>query len=636
MKRSFLLLLICAATFALYWPGTNGGFRFDDHPNIVQNSSLHIDAIRADTLAAAAMSGNSSVLKRPISMLSFGINHAFSGLNPLPYKITNIFLHCLNLVLVFMLTTVVARHTITQEQNRDRFWIPVAVTACWALSPINLTSVLYVVQRMASLSAFFSLAAVVVYAWTRPLFMQNRLKGLAGISCVSMLIVLSILAKETGVLTVLYLFAYEMIIFRSEFLQKRNITLIGFFSLALLLPAILCIAYTAMNPYWILNNYEQSEFTLIQRLLTEARVTWLYVFWTLIPIESNLALFHDDITYSNSLFTPLSTVTAIAGHVLLMGTSIYWYLKKKNPLFVFGIALFYAAHLLESTILALELVHEHRNYVAGVGLWLAVCSLLFSLPAKAEKALFIALPMYVLLTAFALFQRASNWGNDYQITHTEAHNHPNSYSANYELGRLYAGYFEEQGKQEDLERAIALMQKAASLDPGRADALLAILMIQARNGIPKDAASITELIKRVGSGPFYASYAGWMTSLVTCTNRKICEIDTDTMKDILVAAIGNKNIHNAGISKAVALTATANFVAHNGGTYQNALELSLEAQSAAPTEIRFVFNLISLASANNDKPMALKWIGIAEQKDAFGAYTKQISEFKRQIEDLHQ
>ena len=47
-------------------------------------------------------------------------------------------------------------------------------------------------------------------------------------------------------------------------------------------------------------------------------------------------------------------------------------LRRQRPLVALGIAWFFAAQLLTATVVPLELVFEHRNYFASLGICLAV------------------------------------------------------------------------------------------------------------------------------------------------------------------------------------------------------------------------------------------------------------------------
>src|SRR5687768_5829805 len=81
MSARWWLPAVCLLVAAVYWAGLGGGFVFDDFPNIVDNTALHVDwrSTWAQWLAAI-FSSPSKVLVRPLAMLTFAINYASTGL----------------------------------------------------------------------------------------------------------------------------------------------------------------------------------------------------------------------------------------------------------------------------------------------------------------------------------------------------------------------------------------------------------------------------------------------------------------------------------------------------------------------------------------------------------------------------
>jgi len=77
-------------------------------------------------------------------------------------------------------------------------------------------------------------------------------------------------------------------------------------------------------------------------------------------------------------------IPALAWHALLRGfAALYSY---RRPLLAFGIVFFYIGNLVESTVIMLELVHEHRMYLPSIGFYLALVLLAYEafFPAREE------------------------------------------------------------------------------------------------------------------------------------------------------------------------------------------------------------------------------------------------------------
>ena len=94
MSARWFLLLALAATLALYAKGLDGPFLFDDHIHITQNNWVKIESLGWPDLAQAWNSSFSNFPSdRPLSQLTFGINHALNGLDPWAFKTTNLAIH---------------------------------------------------------------------------------------------------------------------------------------------------------------------------------------------------------------------------------------------------------------------------------------------------------------------------------------------------------------------------------------------------------------------------------------------------------------------------------------------------------------------------------------------------------------
>jgi len=312
------LLLSLAATFLIYQRGLSGAFVFDDGPNIIHNSGIAINDLKLPTLKQAAFSGSSGPMMRPISMLSFAANYYATGLNPYYFKLTNLVIHLFNGIGVFALTALLLSF------YRKRFepdlpvtyaqWLSLAVATAWLLHPLNLTSVLYIVQRMTSLSAFFSIWGLVVFVWGRARLHEGKNGVLPILASMLLFTPLAALSKENGLLLPVFMLVAEaaLFIFYAEKPAARRF-LIGFYVLFLAIPAAAAIIYGAMHLDDLLAGYRTRGFTLPERVMTEARVVWFYIWQILLPSNAQMGLHHDDIAVSRGLFQPVSTALSLAG-----------------------------------------------------------------------------------------------------------------------------------------------------------------------------------------------------------------------------------------------------------------------------------------------------------------------------------
>jgi protein O-mannosyl-transferase len=114
-------------------------------------------------------------------------------------------------------------------------------------------------------------------------------------------------------------------------------------------------------------------FSPIERLLTQGRVLFLYVSLLLYPIPSRLMFLHD-IEISRTLFTPWTTLAAIVAIFLCLLFAAFR--SKKYPLLSFAILFFILNHLVEGTVIPLELIYEHRNYIPSMFFFVPIAVLM--------------------------------------------------------------------------------------------------------------------------------------------------------------------------------------------------------------------------------------------------------------------
>jgi len=283
------------------------------------------------------------------------------------------------------------------------------------------------------------LAGLLLYLRLRTFPPQSKgLKWLAW-SGVPLLWLLGFLGKETAILAPLFALLIEIFILRrpSEHGQRTNhkrYLLIGIGLFTLLAGWVMF--YVGVHAFTT-EAFRYRNFTMYERVLTELRVLWFYLQLIVLPMPSDFGLFHDDFSISRGWFSPWTTTLAAIGWITVLGALLKY--GRRWPLIGFGIAWFLVGHLLESTILALELVHEHRNYLPVFGILLAVGEAGRRIGQKylSHMSLLkwagVLLPLSVLIFNLAL--RSYAYGEPVRLAQIEAANHPNSARAQYEAGR---------------------------------------------------------------------------------------------------------------------------------------------------------------------------------------------------------
>ena len=507
--KPVVLLCILAITLACYLPGLTGHFVFDDGINIGKNPYLRIDSLDFSTLWQAASSGGSSPLGRPLSMASFAVNYYVSGMDAYYFKLVNLGIHLVNGALVFLLARLLlGLHLRVRGAADDNMaaWVALAVAALWLLHPFNLTGVLYVVQRMTSLAALFTLAGLALYLHGRKKLLDGNKKGfIAIVAAIFVFTPLAALCKENGVLLPLLILVTEATLLRwsapDQGIRRMLIVIVG---LPVVLMLLLGMFVFLKNPDLILGGYAWRDFSLTERLMTEARVLWFYLNMIVLPGMGEMGLHHDDILISRSLFSPWTTLPAIAGLLLLAAGAFA--LRNRQPLLTFGIVFFFAGHAMESTIIPLELAFEHRNYLPmfGILLPLAYYALNSRLHVSSVRVRRIAFLLLIILFAGLTASRAQQWGDTLQMRMLEVERHPRSVRAHPDLPSLY-NYLPPTSNEDAIDlynKALFHYRQAADNAPTSISGLLGMLAVNAQRRLPLDEALLAELEQRLATVPF--------------------------------------------------------------------------------------------------------------------------------------
>lgn len=460
-----------------YAPGLHGPFVFDDIVNITENPAIRITSISPRSLASSASLDEQPFLGRALARISFASNYYLAGgkLSPYAFKATNLIIHIANSWLVYLLVFLLFKQLKRRNGNpyteKYHQWLPCLTAAIWAIHPLQLTSVLYVVQRMTSLSAFFVLAGLIVALLGRQRLQDGRQYGLTVMSAGFLSgLILGSASKENAILLPMFMLLVEWIFFGRATLRQAARVRLRLFYGVMLTPYILGLLWLASDPDIILNSYANREFTFFQRLLTEPRILLYYLELLLIPRVSELSLFHDDIAISINLFSPWTTLPVLAA--LLVNTVFAIFRRKRFPILGFSILWYVLGHSIESGIVGLEIAHEHRNYLPSIGPIIGLSyGLILFYGRLCSAVLPILLSVSIFLSLFvSTYARADTWKSEESIIESMVRHHPASSRSQFMMGELYAG------KKHDPLNALSHYYKAYELAPHETGYLVRIAM----------------------------------------------------------------------------------------------------------------------------------------------------------------
>jgi len=416
----------------VFYPGLLGSFLLDDFANLP--ALKKIEGITDwENILSFILSGESGPSGRPISLLTFALQASAWPTNPFPFKLVNVLIHFINGFLIYLLVErllIFINFTHNQAKKYSLF-----ITATWLLHPLQISTVFYVVQRMTELSALFTLSGLLIYlkgrTYTEPC--DRNKSYLLMTSGIGIALLLGTLSKENAILACLYIAVIESTLLR-HIPRPRYWSLWA--SIFIALPLIILAAYLLPS---IINhidtNYPNRPFNAFTRLLTESRVVTEYLKNFFIPQPSQIGIFHSDYTVSQNLFNPVSTL--FSSIFLLSLILIAFVIRKIFPLISFGILWFFAGHLLESSVISLELYFEHRNYIPLLGPVFSLIGVFTyarnflnkkELPIAIKTILAGSVVWIVFLVAITA-NESRLWGNPVLQAASWAEHHPHSYRA---------------------------------------------------------------------------------------------------------------------------------------------------------------------------------------------------------------
>jgi tetratricopeptide (TPR) repeat protein len=579
MFAAFLLTVIC------YWPSLDGPFLFDDIPNLellgdrggLTSTDKYIDFIT---------SAQSSPLGRPLSLASFTLDGQTWPTDARPFRITNLLIHLVNGLLVFFLTRLIFSTVYTRETAGN---LALLCTTLWLLHPLLVSTTAYIVQRMTQLGGLFTLAGLLCYMRGRSYLPTRPQRGWAWIVAgMGICGALALLSKEIGILLPFYALAIELTVFASVRLPGRHRPAL----IALLVtPLIALLVYLGWDWALRMQSFEFRDFTLHERLLTQAVVVVDYLRQIIAPQLSGLGIFHDDYPISKGLFDP--PVTLISFLIIAALVSFAVWSRKRWPLVSLGILWFFIGHSLESGPLSLELYFEHRNYLPLLGPLIAICSLVPLLRQRLRRALPLILIVFVSMECFLTWQSAATWGSEDRLMQTTLIEHPNSLRAQQYVANKYIS----RGRYQD---ALAIQQRLAAKYPEHTSTQLSILNLSCLLNVAT-VEQVRTTISFLEHSKFDTQIAGFLGPLISNVTAGSCDALGFAEIDQLFDAL----LRNSTMAKNASLRGVAHYfkgIAYQeSGNLTGALEqLDLSYVAKAEIDIRLQEVVWLLAAGRPD------------------------------------
>ena len=458
-----LIFMICLAymnTFQASW-------HLDDHSNIVKNSALHIPNLKLETLIRTFYASPTrpgligKELYRPIPCLSFALNWYLGKDDVFGYHLVNLIVHILTASFLLLTVFFLLRSpNLAHKLSRNEVIIAFLAAALWALNPIQTQAVTYIVQRMASMAAMFYMLSTLFYITSR--LSENPIKRIFLLLGCLLSYLFALGSKENAITLPLALVLIEILFFQNLNIPRtRRLWLWGSIGGAVLLILAGVLIFSSGDFLSPAKAYRHRPFSLAERVLTEPRIVVFYLSQIFYPVPSRLSIEHD-VQISTSLIQPWSTLPAILAIFLMIAFGLL--LIRKQPIVSLAMLFFFLNHVIESSIIPLELIFEHRNYLPSMFLFLPVAyGIVWMITYYKQKSLVLSRVLVIfsalVLVCFGWSTHIRNmaWATEKSLWEDALRKAPNS---NRPWHNLAWGYYVKTGQY---DKALELYERSLDL-----------------------------------------------------------------------------------------------------------------------------------------------------------------------------
>jgi tetratricopeptide (TPR) repeat protein len=475
----FHLLLIIVLSILVYANTFNVPFLFDDNPNIVENPIVMDLKYFTQPSEAEFLSGTfqyNEFMKRFIGYLSFALNYKAHGLDVRGYHVVNLLIHVINGILLYSLVVLSFRTPWLRDSsimNNSRL-VALFSALLFVSHPVQTQAVTYIVQRLASLATMFYLMSLVLYVgWRLRTEARSSESGVWKkyaffiLSLVSA--VLAMKTKEIAFTLPLVITLYEFLFFTGK-VKMRLLRLMPFLLTMLIIPLTFVGLYSDIDKPVGEMMTDADEFTTIQEisrtdyLLTEQRVLVTYLRLLVFPVGQSFDYKYP--IYHSFLNPPVCLSFLLLLFIFCLG--LYFFFRSRvtenSPefgvwssdmhsslidhrslrLIAFGILWFFLTASVESSIIPLHVIYEHRVYLPSVGVCIAVSTALYFLLRRGKgKIALLVMAMVVITFSAATYARNGIWRNEISLWEDVVKKYPlnvraysNLSDAYYEKGML--------------------------------------------------------------------------------------------------------------------------------------------------------------------------------------------------------
>ncbi len=379
MQRLLFCLTIIIITIIVFLNSLHNDFQLDDYYRVVDNPGIQkLMPLHRHFFDPRTMSTYRGIVQfRPMLPLTLSVNYAISGDSLAGYHIGNILFQVIaGLLVFFVILELLNQVEAFKKRKADRLSVAFFTSLIFSIHPVSGMLVNYISGRDLILMQLFLSASFLAY-----MLMRRKGETALGWSAVILLGMLSILSKTNASAYPLLILAYELIIRREKWYDKKL--------WLRTVPFVLIVVFFFVYTNWLLDFSDVSQLksehgqASLYSLPTQARIHFEdylpnFLFPYLIHIQAQ------------AQYVSYSDPRALAALVMLAGTvMLAWILRKRHPLISFSILAYWIMLAPTSSVIPFHTIRaDYRPYPSSPYFYLTIIYLVHRFLKSNMKIIF--------------------------------------------------------------------------------------------------------------------------------------------------------------------------------------------------------------------------------------------------------
>ena len=451
--RVYFLLLPFVISIIVYLNCLQNSFVYDDDSTIINNYFIRHWSNLPDIFTSKYFVLSAELTYRPVVTLSYFIDYTFWHLNPLGYHLTNILLHAINSVLVFIFAFQVFK-------NRKSAFISALFFSSYPLFSEVVNAVGF---REDLLACMFFILAFICY------LKANQQRYILYYPISLFCYFLGLFSKEMAITLPILIVLYSVVFKGCLYMKSKYLYYLGYFFVA---------TFYILNRFFFLHNPLESQIPYPQgsffvNFLTMIHILASYVKLLFLPFCLNADYV---VPFSTSI---VNTSFWLAVSLFVAIGIVSFRLRFQNKHIFFFILWFFVALIPVMNIIPLgNIMAERYLYIPGAGFCMIIANVMSKIPVRKWDSerfsssvpffdrmilVFIFILFFIFSgNAYLTFKRNNDWKDGLWLWSKTTLTSPNSFRAHINLGNAY----EKKGLN---TAAFEEYQNALSIDTNDAD-----------------------------------------------------------------------------------------------------------------------------------------------------------------------